>query len=235
MPNIGRVDLSRNTSPKIIVSISGADQTLPDRDMDIAELRLDTLEDLRPRAVVEYIQRMRERLPDVPLLGTIRMRDQFGYWRGSEEQRLELYQEITPLVDGIDMELRAKFLDDASDLALKHHKGMIISDHYTEEDLPAVNYNKKIIFELPLETRRLYARTDIWRKSRVCKTVMPAPTLDIVAHLMRILQPRKKERTPRTWILMGMGRHGPLSRIMAASLGSVAVYAYPTQIGRAHV
>ena len=107
MLRLGDLDLTSGP-PKVAVSFTDVDArgdlaVAREAGVEIAELRIDLFARLTP----DYVALQAERLTGLATIATIRLAEEGGAWKGAEAARLALYEEVMPLVDGIDVELRA--------------------------------------------------------------------------------------------------------------------------------
>jgi 3-dehydroquinate dehydratase-1 len=69
--------------------------------MDIVELRIDLFHNVE----IPYVLKEIEKYNNIPVLATVRSKEEGGKWNQSQAQRLNLLQTIAPVVDAIDIEL----------------------------------------------------------------------------------------------------------------------------------
>ncbi|MCU0609925.1 MAG: type I 3-dehydroquinate dehydratase, partial [Chitinispirillaceae bacterium] len=72
--------------------------------LDIVEIRVDLI-DQHVLKIAEFLREVRQRV-ELPIIGTIREND------ANRAGRLELFREIVPLVDCVDIEFGSKISDD---------------------------------------------------------------------------------------------------------------------------
>src|SRR5476651_2322283 len=68
---------------------------------DVAEFRADKFANQDPLFLAQQVGR----LAALPTLLTIRLPAERGNWTGNEEERLSLFGDLLPLVDGVDIEV----------------------------------------------------------------------------------------------------------------------------------
>lgn len=72
--------------------------------VDVAELRIDRFSRTDVGHVVEQVRAFE----GLPVLATVRSAAEGGGWSGGEAARLELFREVAPLVDAVDVELSSR-------------------------------------------------------------------------------------------------------------------------------
>lgn len=178
----------------------------------VAELRIDRYSDIAPDAVVAHTKQI---AAEVPTLATIRSKAEGGEWPGSDEQRLELYNQVLPEVDAVDIELSSTSI--RSDVVSRAHdlgKTVIASYHNFDATPP-----QEELDELVADAGRLNA--DYVKVSTMARTLNDVRSL--------------AEFTVR-WrhigvIVIAMGSVGVSSRIFFPVLGSRLTYASLTHQG----
>ncbi|MGD9763902.1 MAG: type I 3-dehydroquinate dehydratase [Candidatus Binatia bacterium] len=216
MTRIGPLELGE--TPAIVAAVT-------DRDLsgdcagwaglaDVIELRVDAF--TRPAvAHAEAVCRSARALGK-PLLGTVRWSAEGGEAELGDPERLALYTAIAPLVDGLDVELRAPLRDTV--VALARRCGA----------LAMVSYHD---FTTAPPTAALEVALADGRHADVVKiAVTTADTRDL-ARLADLL-PRTGDQ-PR--VVIAMGRAGMASRVFFPLLGSVLTYGFagtPTAPGQ---
>ena len=198
---IGPVTLS--TSPRTVAII---DQQLPlvrlhalkQMGVDIIEVRVDCLE-LDESALCSYIHTIKKETA-LPIIGTIRENDR------TRPIRLRLFEQITPLVDAIDIEIDAAIAGAVINQA--RGKTIIVSEHdYTQTpDLAGLN-------AITERAGRLGAH--------IIKIATTAHSFTDTLRLMIFTQ-----RSGHHIVSMTMGPHGSISRIIAPMYGSLFSYGY---------
>lgn len=172
---------------------------------DVAEIRIDRFLQLVPDTMTSNVRR----LATLPLILTIRMAEEGGAWGGPEEDRLDLFKELIPLVDGVDIELASDIFDDVQDAAQEHNKAVIASSHHFTAT-PA----EEALQELLQEGR-------YQREANYVKIAASAKTKEEYQRLAAFTLNNKDSGV----IVVAMDEYGPLSRIAFPSLGSCLTYA----------
>lgn len=218
MPCLGGLELGR--LPRIAVSVT--DRTprrlldrLPRSGLDVAEARIDLYESKDPAHVVKHLSRLRP----IARLGTIRSPDEGGRWEGSDAERLALFREIMPHVEGVDVELAAGGLREAVVAEARRASKLVVVSHHDFERTP------------PLAQLRAFVEQALEAGADVVKLATSLTRPDDLRALARLVleQPR-----PRL-VVLGMGAQGVQSRVLLPALGSLLTFAFagtPTAPGQ---
>ncbi|WP_135603915.1 type I 3-dehydroquinate dehydratase [Methanococcoides sp. NM1] len=174
---------------------------------DILEIRLDLLGINTPGEVTDILKKLRSDT-GLPCIATNRLQTEGGNWEGSEDDRINLLEEILPLTDAIDVELSAdpQLRDRLVKKAKEAGKAVIISSHDFES-----TPDKATIRDI-LE-RSKQAGADIAKLA-----VMPNSMQDI----LNLLEVTLNEDNVCT---IAMGQLGKHSRIVGPCYGSKLTYA----------
>lgn len=165
---------------------------------DLLELRIDALLDPDPQRVIHLVEEI-----NFPLIATNRMREEGGYFRGSEVKRTEILLETADYVDFIDIELQTD--DKYRSKIINASKSSIISYHDFQKT-PPINELLGIV----TKERKL---------GNIAKfAVMPGNMLDTLNVLQVVNQ---SENT----IGIAMGEMGRYTRVLAGLFGSPITYA----------
>jgi 3-dehydroquinate dehydratase-1 len=204
---LGRLPLDGSV-PLLVASFGNGEHTAIDEavqhGLDVAELRIDLYEDVRPTSVLSEIAKFKK----LPTLGTIRAQDEGGSWTQNEAARLKLFRAIAPHVDAIDVELRAGIRDEVLALAKDAGKLAILSFHdfhYTPPLDALIGYVD--------QAKALGA--DVVKIATFARDDADVATL---AHLL--LQKRDANL-----IVIAMGPAGVKSRVFFPALGSLLTFA----------
>ena len=166
-------------------------------DADLIELRLDTVSD--PSAAGALAGRRR------PAIVTCRPQWEGGSFKGSEEERKKILAEAIALgADYVDVEWRAHF-DDL--VAQAGGRRIVLSTH---------DYHG-----VPID---LTARVHALRSSGA-EVIKIAATLTALSDAIPLLDLGAQSSRQSGMILIGMGRYGLVTRILAGRFGSVWAYA----------
>ncbi len=172
---------------------------------DLLELRVDTFRRLDVEGLKEDVACARS--TGLPLLLTVRSASEGGRTRMDDTQRLSLYRELIPLVDGVDVELSAtSIVKDVVRLARDRKKRVILSYHNFSATPPE---------------GRLRALVRCGRRLGA-DAVKIATTVKNTEDLKRLTALLLREEG---LIVIGMGRRGLVSRVLFPYLGSLLTYA----------
>ena len=209
MTKLGDLDLVPG-KPVIAVSFTDIDAAA-----DIAQARLagvgiaELRVDLFARRDPAYVAAQMGRLKGLPRLATARMAEEGGGWTGDEAERIAVYETILPLVDGIDVELRAKgALDRLAPQAHAQGKLLVVS-HHDFEATP------------PYEVLADVARRAVEAGADVVKIAAQVNDDTDIAILARLLQDQPAPRM----VVIGMGERGMPTRLMFPRDGSLFTFA----------
>lgn len=177
-----------------------------DSGVDIAEIRVDRYSSTDPQYVVSHISG----LAGLPLLATIRSGLEGGEWTGSEAQRNQLFREIIPFVESIDIELSAEtILADVTTFAKANDTVVIVSYHNFELTPPAGELDSIV-------ARAKAAGADYVKISTMVHSEADVRTL--AALTIRLHD--------EGIIVIAMGARGTISRILFPALGSRLTYTF---------
>lgn len=183
---------------------------------DILELRLDQFKSLKPDYLARTIKEIK-RKTHLPLIATLRHRSEEKFlpprYRLSEDMRYEMLSGILPLVEAVDIELRAKTI--IRPLIRRAHslnKKVIVSYH---------NFKKtpsfKELASIAREARGTGA--DIVKITALARREEEVARLMVFTYLSRV----------RPLVTISMGPIGSISRLISPIFGSCIVYAAVTK------
>lgn len=209
-PRIGRVALG--AVPRVVVAVRdnadrGALETAMAAGASIVEARIDEF----ARHDKAYVQEQLERLRGLPLLATIRYKAEGGGWKGSEAERLALYEAVLPHCDAVDAEIYARDLFPAlARMAREAHK-TVIGSYHDFQGMPTA--------------RKLTATSTygMARGAHIVKVAAMCRRKGDLEGLARFLLNRKPEHPT---VLIGMGAVGAASRVFLPLLGSLLTYTF---------
>jgi 3-dehydroquinate dehydratase-1 len=182
--------------------------------LDVAELRIDLFSAIGPDAVLAQVRRLAA-VSGASTLATIRGSLEGGSWSGSEAERAALYQQVIPLVDGIDIELSStEILGVVIAAARAAGIAVIVSTHDFERT-PG------------LEDLRSIAASARAAGADVVKVATMADTADDLRTLAAFVLAEVADARPgdAAIAVVGMGNLGPASRITLPLLGSCLTFA----------
>lgn len=170
----------------------------------VAEFRADLYPSHEPNYLIEQVGRLA-----LPSLLTIRLEAEGGEWVDSEGERLQLFSEVSPYVDGVDIEFISDILSEVVDIAHRKDKVLIVSSHDFKET-PSLEM---------LEYRLADA---LAAGADYVKFATTANSEEEYRRLARFTL----EHQESGLIVVAMGKYGPLSRITFPALGSHLTYAF---------
>jgi 3-dehydroquinate dehydratase I len=196
--------------PLVIGAISHAD-TLKRTDLattlllDIAEFRLDLT-----GFVTGWQDRARElRDAGIPVLLTLRSREELGSWNGTEAEREAAYAAALPYISALDVEISSPIAASVTSAAHAAGKPVILSFHDFDKTPPIETLRATIARgrELGADIVKLATRTET------------QADLDVLRALL-------SERGSRLLCCVGMGALGPISRTELPAVGSCLTYGF---------
>jgi len=183
-----------------------------DRDCDIVEVRLDLIGPNTPRPSrsgrgwLEDAQAIEAR--GLPVIVTIRLAEEGGQWKESDELRLPLFEEALRHLSAADIELRSPLVEEVSALARQHQKALIVS-HHDFAKTPPVDELRKVM-------------TRAAQLGSVVKIAALTTTEADIATLRSLFH----ENFPSALCVLGMGPLGAQTRVEFPRLGSCLTYGY---------
>jgi len=165
---------------------------------DLLELRIDVLLDPDPQKIIHLIEEI-----NFPLISTNRMKEEGGYFRGSEDERTEILIETAEYVDYVDIELQTD--EKHRSRVINASKSTIVSYHNFQRTPPLNELLDIVKKEKELGTIAKFA-------------VMPQNMQDTLNVLQVVNQ---SDNT----IGIAMGEMGSYTRVLAPLFGSPLVYA----------
>jgi len=207
MIKIGSVELG--SKPNIVLAVDEFNYNLTEaysNGVSIIEIRIDQFSNTNFDFVRDQLKKFSSL--NLPLIATIRPKNEKGSWKKDESKRKELFLQIIDLVDAIDIELTSFEINRYVATACKQAgKTLIVSNH---------EFNKTPeISELEIqmsEAKRLGA--DIF------KLACFANNQDDVVRLLGFIKDNKENGV----IGISMGSHGTISRLIATLFGSLLTY-----------
>jgi len=180
---------------------------------DLFELRIDRFNNLKPNFLVKTINELKAKTK-LPIIATIRHRKETDFSKikhyFTEEERLFLFHNLIPIVDGVDIELQAKkIISQVINFAKEKNKIVIVSYHNFQE----TPLNKK------LESIVKEAKSS---GADIAKLAVYAKNINDLARLMFFTY-----TCPiKPLISISLGKVGAISRIIAPIFGSCLTYAF---------
>jgi 3-dehydroquinate dehydratase type I len=171
----------------------------------IAELRID----LFARHDPAYVAAQMGRLKGLPRLATIRIAAEGGDWKGSEDDRIDVYETILPLVDGIDIELQATHvLERLAPQASVNNKLLVVS-HHDFEGTPPYDVLAEVAY------RGAQSGANI---VKIAAQVNSDADIGVLARLL-------EENAAPNLVVIGMGEVGKPTRLLFPMEGSLFTFA----------
>lgn len=165
---------------------------------DLLELRIDVLLDPDPQKIIHLIEEI-----NFPLISTNRMKEEGGYFRGSEDERTEILLETAEYVDYVDIELQTD--EKHRSRVINASKSTIVSYHNFQRTPPLKELLDIVKNEKELGTMAKFA-------------VMPQNMQDTLKVLQVVNQSNNT-------IGIAMGEMGRYTRVLAPLFGSPLAYA----------
>ena len=216
MPRLGKVILGEQPGLAIAIQdavdpkeIAGACPSA------IVELRLDALPATTPDGYVAFAKRY----STMPTLATIRHAEEGGGWKGTESDRLAVFQAVLPVVDAVDVEIATGTISEDVVAAARPLNKLVIGSYH---DFSATPDRDRLEWVHELGRN---AGVDIVKVAARCESAEDARRLAAftLAH--------REEQV----IVVGMGPFGLASRIFFPALGSLLTYTFlgrPTAPGQ---
>jgi 3-dehydroquinate dehydratase-1 len=181
---------------------------------DVIELRADGLED--ETQAKELLERAKS-LTNLPIILTVRMHEEGGAFKGTEEERVNIIKSALELANMVDIELEMNEKDRDEIIALAKSKGvLVILSYHDFEKTP------------PEEEMASVLEKEEAAGADVAKIAVKASFTGDVIRLLNVTQESaKKLKIPLCTI--SMGKEGAISRIASPIFGSAITYGYVTK------
>ncbi|WP_367136778.1 type I 3-dehydroquinate dehydratase [Saccharothrix sp. HUAS TT1] len=175
--------------------------------VDVAELRVDRFSRTDAAHVRDQVRAFR----GLPVLATVRSAAEGGGWTGSEQERLDLFRELAPLVDAVDVELSAESI--AADVVGAAHAAgsLAIVSYHNFDHTPGIGE----LTEIAAAAKGVGA--DVVKISTMATT---GADLKVLASLLLA------EGADSDVVVIAMGAIGTVSRIFFPALGSRLTYTF---------
>jgi 3-dehydroquinate dehydratase-1 len=208
MLKLGTLELGGIPRIAVVYSDSATSELIAEskrRGVDIAEVRIDHFERVDP----SYVRSVLARFEPLPTIATIRIREEGGSWAGTEEERLGLFRSVIPLVDAVDVELRANtILGRVCEHARGENKCVVVSYH-------------DFVATPDLSTLEQIAEDASRAGADIIKIATHARSDEDIQSLASFCI----NNTGRNLIVIALGDHGSKSRLFLPSLGSLVTFA----------
>ena len=179
---------------------------------DTLELRVDMFESLAVDYVKEVFRRAAKKFGK-PLIGTIRHSHEGGVKVIDENERLELYKEIAPLSQAIDIEMQCPHLISKMQIICKPYNTLIIGSYHNLEGTPDETTLRYIV------NKGTAIGVD------AVKLVTTAKNREDMGRLLCFTVKNRSKHL----ITFTMGSQGVASRVFSPLLGSLLTYGYITE------
>ncbi len=176
---------------------------------DLVEVRLDTFKDRNPSRLKSGLARIKDL--GLPVLLTIRSRKEGGRYNITDAERLDLFSELIPYADLVDVELGSKGLLKEVKGSTRRHKKKLIVSYHNFKTTPRMNKLHDVI----KDARR--------QGADIVKVATLASGREHLRRLAHILVDGKD------MIVIAMGGYGAASRVFFPLLGSMITYAALTE------
>ncbi len=208
MLKLGTLELGGIPRIAVVYSDSATPELIAEsrrRGVDIAEVRIDHFARTDP----SYVRSVLARFAPLPTIATIRIRQEGGSWAGSEEERLDLFSSVIPLVDAVDVELQATtILSRVCERARGENKCVVISYH-------------DFVATPDPHTLEQIAEDAAKAGADIVKIATHARSDEDIQSLASLCI----HRTGRNLIVIALGDHGSKSRLFFPALGSLVTFA----------
>jgi 3-dehydroquinate dehydratase-1 len=200
--------------PRVVLAVDGDRPAILRRarraGVDLIEARVDQFRRRDPSTVAHTIARLRHY--GLPVIGTVRSRLEGGATALSEVQRLQLYARLIPLVDAVDVELRAASLARTVIQAARKARVTVLVSYHDFHATPSMN----VLTHLMHRARHLGAD--------VIKIATMAQRADDITRLLEFTLAHRRQHV----VTIAMGPAGSVSRLMFPLAGSLLTYTHDT-------
>jgi 3-dehydroquinate dehydratase-1 len=200
--------------PRVVLAVDGDRPAVLRRarraGVDLLEARVDQFHRRDAAAVARQIARLKRY--GLPLIGTVRSRLEGGASALSDAQRLQLYARLIPLVDAVDVDLRALSLTHAVIRAARKARTTVILSYHNLHTTPPTSVLERIV------QRARHLGAD------VIKIAAMARGEDDVVRLLEFTLAHRRQRL----VAVAMGAPGSVSRLIFPLAGSLLTYTHYT-------
>jgi 3-dehydroquinate dehydratase-1 len=165
---------------------------------DLLELRIDALLDTDPQSIIHLMEEI-----NYPIIATNRMKEEGGYFMGSEDERTEILVEVADHADYVDIELQTDVKYRSR--VIQASKSTIISYH----DFQKTPYLNELL-EIVKQEKKL---------GNMAKFAVMPQNMQDTLNVLEIIN--REDNT----IGIAMGKQGRYTRVVAPLLGSPITYA----------
>ena len=216
MIKIGKTELGKIPRVAIAVGDREDNRMIKSLFVDILEIRVDQFKKTDPVYVKDIIKKRKK--IGVPLILTIRSKEEGGQRDISNELKLKIFEENIPLVNAVDIELKSPILSKVVKTAKKNKKIVIVSWHNFK-----MTPNDKILKDILAKAKKSGAH--------LVKIAAKVNQQEDLNRLMRFTMENKSKNI----ITISLGEIGSISRLTFPGLGSLITYAYinkPSGLGQ---
>jgi 3-dehydroquinate dehydratase-1 len=207
MLKIGGVTLGE--LPRVVLGVDGESPSAAQaasEGVDILEVRVDLFAgQLTPSQIVDAVKALKRH--EMPLIGTIRQQGEGGKSRLSDAQRADIYHKISPLVDAIDIDVRAAMLKPVVASARRNRNTVILS-HHDFRGTPSTTELARMV------GKAAALGADITKIATLAKSER-----DVVRLLEFTMRHRRQHL-----VTIAMGHIGSVSRLFFPLVGSLLTY-----------
>lgn len=216
MIKIGKTELGK--IPRIAIAIGDRENNklIKSLFVDILEIRVDQFKKTDPTYVRNVVKTRRK--IGVPLILTVRSKEEGGQKDISNELKLKILEENTPLVNAVDIELKSPILSETIRIARKNKKIVIVSWHNFK-----ATPNDKMLKDILNKAKKSGAH--------IVKIAAKANKINDLNRLMKFTMEHKTKNI----ITISLGEIGSISRLTFPGFGSLITYAYinkPSGLGQ---
>lgn len=206
---IGEIELGK--IPVVIGTLSGNIEHPVEvvKKIDLFELRIDTFKTQEVAYITEIVHSLK-RVYGKPLLATVRSRTEGGTVEIDDDKRYEIYKELLPLVDAVDVELSSADLMKRVLPLCREIGKLLIASYHNHDETPEEGQLEKLLSD---------------GKEIGADIVKIAVTANSKEDLSRLISFTIRNRD-KGIITISQGSIGTISRIVTPILGSLMTYGY---------
>ena len=198
--------------PKIALTVSDREnaKSLKSYKINILEIRVDQFDSLAPLHIRDTVKSRRK--IGLPLILTIRNKNEGGQKNIRDEQRLKIFKENISFVDAVDIELKSAIVSKVIELAKKNKKVVIVSWHNFK-----LTPSNKVLKDVLDKAKKIGANI-----------VKIAAKANKTEDFIRLIEFTRNNRN-KNIITISLGNIGSISRLLFPMLGSLMTYTYITK------
>ncbi|MHA1381375.1 MAG: type I 3-dehydroquinate dehydratase [Candidatus Helarchaeota archaeon] len=170
---------------------------------DLIEIRLDYFDIINPNELSKILKKTR-----IPLIFTLRKKDEGGYFNSSEDKRIDLLKKIIRIrPQYVDIELSSQEINELLNFA-KTHKVRTIISYHNFKTTPNINELNKLLLKIE--------ELD----GNVSKIITTATDLEDNLIILNLIRSAKKKI-----VAFAMGENGIFSRVFSPIFGAFFTFA----------